>query len=185
MATVINDKFQAQNGFESPNFTVDTAGKLTTPVIDVQSILLNGTPFVAYVPPADDAGDDTGTQVSNSFDSLAVTGGVFKVNYLGNTALSVINGTLTINSIGAVPGSIDNVEIGYNTPSQIRVHTIDMAANPDSTASTINMNGASVKGDVNIANNVVLNTAPSVGTHATSKGYVDATATALAVAFGA
>ena len=80
MATVINDKFQAQNGFESPNFTVDTAGKLTTPVIDVQSILLNGTPFVAYVPAADDAGDDTGTQVSNSFDSLAVTGGVFKVN---------------------------------------------------------------------------------------------------------
>ena len=137
MATVINDKFQAQNGFESPNFTVDNTGKLTTPTIDVQSILLNGTPFVAYVPPEDDGGDDTGTQVSNSFESLAVTGGIFKVNYLG------------------------------------------------STASTINMNGASVKGDVNIADNVVLINQPTVGTHATSKGYVDATATALAVAFGA
>ena len=88
-------------------------------------------------------------------------------------------------SHGAVPGAIDNVEIGYNTPSQIKVHTIDMATNPDSTASTINMNGASVKGDVNIADNVVLTNQPTVGTHATSKGYVDATATALAVAFGA
>ncbi len=185
MATVINDKFQAQHGFESPKFSVDSTGKITTEVLDVKSILLNGTPFVAYVPPEDDGGDDTGTQVSNSFESLAVTGGIFKVNYLGNTSISVVNGRLTINSNGAIPGSIDNVEIGYNTPSQIRVHTIDMAANPDSSASTINMNGASVKGDVNIANNVVLNNQPTVGTHATSKGYVDATATALAVAFGA
>ena len=185
MATVINDKFQAQNGFESPFFTVDTAGKLTTPVIDVQSILLNGTPFVAYVPPADDRGDDTGTQVSNSFDSLAVTGGVFKVNYLSDTALSVVNGRVIIKSVGALPGSIDNVEIGYNTPSQIRVHTIDMATNPDSSASSINMNGASFVGDVNISNNVLLVNQPTLGTHATSKSYVDATATALAVAFGA
>jgi hypothetical protein len=184
MAT-INDKFQAQNGFESPKFSVDTAGKITTETLDVKTILLNGSPFVAYVPPEDQESDDTGTQVSNSFESLAVTGGIFKVNYLGNTAISVLNGQVTVNSIGVIPGSIDNVEIGYNTPSQIKVHTIDMAANPDSTASTINMNGASVKGDVNIANNVVLNNQPTVGTHATSKGYVDATATALAVAFGA
>ena len=184
MAT-IKDKFQAQNGFESPKFSVDTAGKITTETLDVKTILLNGSPFVAYVPPEDQESDDTGTQVSNSFESLAVTGGIFKVNYLGNTAISVLNGQVTVNSIGVIPGSIDNVEIGYNTPSQIKVHTIDMAANPDSTASTINMNGASVKGDVNIANNVVLTNQPTVGTHATSKGYVDATATALAVAFGA
>ena len=184
MAT-INDKFQAQNGFESPKFSVDTAGKITTETLDVKTILLNGSPFVAYVPPEDQESDDTGTQVSNSFESLAVTGGIFKVNYLGNTAISVLNGQVTVNSIGVIPGSIDNVEIGYNTPSQIKVHTIDMAANPDSTASTIDMNGASVKGDVNIANNVVLTNQPTVGTHATSKGYVDATATALAVAFGA
>ena len=184
MAT-INDKFQAQNVFESPKFSVDTAGKITTETLDVKTILLNGSPFVAYVPPEDQESDDTGTQVSNSFESLAVTGGIFKVNYLGNTAISVLNGQVTVNSIGVIPGSIDNVEIGYNTPSQIKVHTLDMAANPDSTASTINMNGASVKGDVNIANNVVLTNQPTVGTHATSKGYVDATATALAVAFGA
>lgn len=184
MAT-INDKFQAQNGFESPNFTVDTTGKLTTPVIDVQTILLNGAPFVAYVPPEDTEDDDTGTQVSNSFESLAVTGGIFKVNYLGNTTLAVVDGRIIIASNGPIPGSIDNVEIGYKTPSQIRVHTIDMASNPDSSASTINMNDATVKGDVNIANNVVLTNQPTVGTHATSKGYVDATATALAVAFGA
>ena len=84
MAT-INDKFQAQNGFESPKFSVDTNGKITTEILDVKTILLNGSPFVAYVPPEDTEDDDTGTQVSNSFESLAVTGGIFKVNYLGNT----------------------------------------------------------------------------------------------------
>ena len=44
--TVINDKFQAQNGFESPNYTVDTAGKITAETLDVKSILLNGKSFV-------------------------------------------------------------------------------------------------------------------------------------------
>ena len=40
--TVINDKFQAQFGFESPKYTVDTAGKITAETLDVKSILLNG-----------------------------------------------------------------------------------------------------------------------------------------------
>ena len=115
MSTVINDKFQAQNGFESPNFTVDNTGKITAPTIDVQNILLNGTQFVQYVPPEDDGGDDTGTQVTNSFETLAVTGGVFKVNYQNSTSLSVVNGKVTISSSGAVPGTIDNVDIGYHT----------------------------------------------------------------------
>tara|TARA_B100001057_G_scaffold482783_1_gene558681 strand:- start:3510 stop:4067 length:558 start_codon:yes stop_codon:yes gene_type:complete len=185
MSTVINDKFQAQNGFESPNFTVDGTGKITAPTIDVQSILLNGTQFVQYVPPQDDGGDDTGTQVTNSFETLAVTGGVFKVNYQNSTSLSVVNGKVTISSTGAVPGTIDNVDIGYHTPGQIRTYGIDMVSAPDSTASTINLNNASIHGDLNVTDNVVLSNDPSLTTHATRKGYVDATATALAVAFGA
>ena len=32
--TIINDKFQAEYGFESPKFTVDTAGKITAEVLD-------------------------------------------------------------------------------------------------------------------------------------------------------
>ena len=184
MSTIINEKFQAQNRFESPNFTVDSTGKITAPTIDVQSILLNGTQFVQYVPPEDDGGDDTGTTVSNSFESLAVTGGVFKVTYQNNTVLSVVNGRLTINSQG-IPGNIDNVDIGYNSPVQIRTYGIDMTNAPDSTASTINLNGAQVNGDLNMADNVVLDKDPSLTKHATRKGYVDATATALAVAFGA
>ena len=185
MATVINDKFQAQNGFESPNFTVDATGRLTTPVINVQSILLNGTPFVAYVPPEEQPGDDTGVQVTNSFESLAVTGGIFKVNYLTNTTLSVIDCRVALNSYGPIPGTVDNVDIGYNTPGQVMAYTIDMTTAPDSTASNINLNGANLNGDVNIVNNVVLQNDPTQTTHATRKGYVDATATALAVAFGA
>ena len=185
MSTVINDKFQAQNGFESPNFTVDNTGKITAPTIDVQSILLNGTQFVQYVPPEDDGGDDTGTQVTNSFETLAVTGGVFKVNYQNSTNLSVVNGRITINSAGAVPGTIDNMDIGYHTPVQVRAYGIDMASAPDSTASAINLNNASLNGDLNVQDNVVLSNDPTLTTHATRKGYVDATATALAVAFGA
>ena len=184
MSTIINEKFQAQNGFESPNFTVDSTGKITAPTIDVQSILLNGTQFVQYVPPEDDGGDDTGTTVSNSFESLAVTGGVFKVTFQNSTVLSVVNGRLTINSQG-IPGNIDNVDIGYNSPVQVRTYGIDMTNAPDSTASTINLNGAQVNGDLNMADNVVLDKDPALTKHATRKGYVDATATALAVAFGA
>ena len=87
--TVINDKFQAQFGFESPKYTVDTAGKITAETLDVKSILLNGKSFVQAAPD-DQTSDDTGTTVSNSFDSLAVNGGVFKVNDSGNnTILSV------------------------------------------------------------------------------------------------
>ena len=183
--TVINDKFQAQNGFESPNFTVDGSGKITAPTIDVKNILLNGTTFVQYVPPEDDGGDDTGTQVTNSFESLAVTGGIFKVNYLNSTSVSVVNGKVTINSLGSVPGNIDNVDIGYNTPVQIRAYGIDMTTAPDSSTSQINVAGATMNGDLTVSNNLLLQTDPTIGTHATNKGYVDSTATALAVAFGA
>ena len=121
MATVINDKFQAQHGFESPNFSVDGTGKLTTPTIDVQSILLNGTPFVAYVPPEDDGGDDTGTQVSNSFESLAVTGGVFKVNYLGTSLTFTGVGSAFNASVNLTDGDVltlddgDAVYVDYNS----------------------------------------------------------------------
>ena len=182
--TVVNDKFQAQNGFESPNFTVDSSGKITAPIIDVKNILLNGTTFVQYVPPTDDGGDDTGTQVSNSFESLAVTGGVFKVNYQNNTILSVVNGRISINNEG-IPGTIDNVDIGYKTPVQIKAYGIDLTTAPDSSTSQLNVDGATMNGTLTVANNLVLQSDPSIGTHATNKGYVDSTATALAVAFGA
>lgn len=181
--TVINDKFQSQNGFESPNFTVNTAGKISADTIDVQRILLNGSVFTQYTPPEDDA-DDIGVVVSNSFDSLAVTGGIFKVTYNSNAALTVIDGVVTINSQGNV-GNIDNVDIGYNTPGQVKAYTIEMTTAPDSTASNIYMNGAAVNGDVNVQDQVVLSNDPTLPAHATKKGYVDATATALAVAFGA
>ena len=53
--TVINDRFQAQFGFESPKYTVDTAGKITAETLDVRTILLAGKSFVQA---ADD--DQTG-----------------------------------------------------------------------------------------------------------------------------
>lgn len=186
MVNAIKDKFQSQNGFESPNFTVDETGRITAPVLNVQSILLNGTPFVAYVPP--DEGDGGGADpnepaITNSFETLAVTGGTFRVSYEGTPTLRVVNGVVRVDSIET--GSIDNMDIGYNTAGQIQVYTIDMTNAPDSTASNINLNGANLNGNVNVADQVVLSNDPTLSTHATRKGYVDATATALAVAFGA
>ncbi|MBR19770.1 MAG: hypothetical protein CMA64_06445 [Euryarchaeota archaeon] len=181
--TVVNDKFQAQNGFESPSFNVDTAGKITGVSLDVQSILLNGKAFVQAE--TGDTSDDTGTTVSNSFDSLAVNGGVFKVNDTNNnTILSVINSRIVINNIG-IPGTIENVDIGYTTPGQIRAYGIDMTTAPDSSASNINASGTNLNGDVTVTDNLLMQKDPTVGTHATRKSYVDSTATALAVAFGA
>lgn len=183
---VINDKFQAQNGFESPNFSVDSTGRITAPVINVQQILLNGENFVQYVPP--DEGDGGGggdgePAITNSFETLAVTGGTLRVSYQGSPALRVVNGVVRVTSIEL--GSIDNVDIGYETPGQIRAYTIDMTNAPDSSASNINLNNANINGDMNIVDNVVLQNDPTSSSHATRKSYVDATATALAVAFGA
>ena len=56
-----------------------------------------------------------------------------------------MNGRLTINS-SCIPGNIDNVDID-TIPVQIRTYGIDMTNAPDSTASTINLNGAQVNGD--------------------------------------
>ena len=185
---VINDKFQSQNGFESPNFTVDATGRITAPVLNVQQILLNGENFVQYVPPEEGEGGGGGADpnepvITNSFETLAVTGGTFRVSYQGTPTLRVVNGVVRVDSVET--GSLDNIDIGYNTAGQIRTYAIDMTNAPDSTASEINLNGANLNGDVNIINQVVLNNEPTSPTHATRKGYVDATATALAVAFGA
>ena len=60
-----------------------------------------------------------------------------------------------------------------------------MTTAPDSTASQLNVDGATMNGDLTVTNNMLLQSDPTIGTHATNKGYVDATATALAVAFGA
>lgn len=184
---VINDKFQSQNGFESPNFTVDATGRITAPVLNVQQILLNGENFVQYVPPEDtDTGGGTDPNeptITNSFETLAVTGGTLRVSYNGTPTLRVINGVVRVDSVET--GTIDNVDIGYTTPGQIRAYTIDMTNAPDSSASDINLNNANINGDMNIVDNVVLQNNPTESTHATRKSYVDATATALAVAFGA
>ena len=77
-------------------------------------ILLNGTQFVLNMGIEDDGGDDTGTTVPNSFESLAVTGGVFKV-YTKNTVLSTVV-MADLQLIAWYSCNIDNVDIGYNTP---------------------------------------------------------------------
>ena len=182
--TVINDRFQAQFGFESPKYTVDTAGKITAETLDVRTILLAGKSFVQAADD-DQTGDDTGTTVSNSFESLAVNGGVFKVNDTGNnTILSVINSRIVINNKG-IPGTIDNVDIGYHTPVQVKAYNIDMTTAPDISESNLNVSGSYLKGDLTVNDNLIMQKDPTVGTHAARKGYVDSTATALAVAFGA
>ena len=68
---------------------------------------------------------------------------------------------------------------------QIKAYGIDMTTAPDSSASNINVSGSNLNGDLTVNDNLLMQKDPSSGTHAARKGYVDATATALAVAFGA
>jgi hypothetical protein len=49
----------------------------------------------------------------------------------------------------------------------------------------LNVSGSNLNGDLTVNDNLLMQRDPTVGTHAARKGYVDATATALAVAFGA
>lgn len=176
---VTKDKFKSEYGFESPNFEVQTSGALKAQSIDVNTILLGGTPFVQYTPPED---DDDAVVIPNTFTSLNVNEGIFQVNQNSKNIVKVEEGKIVLHS--DVTGEINNMDIGLSTPGQAKFISIDMAQPQDSTTSTINLNNTVFNGDLTVNDNVILTNQPSVANHASTKGYVDSTASALAIAFG-
>jgi len=184
-------KFRSEQGFESPNFDVSTVGRVTTRVLDVNQILLNGVPFVGTDPdePVDptDPGDG-GTDPTNPFDnitSLTVNGQLRVNNTINNVSTRIVtvqNGVVTINN--ADTGSIDNVNIGMQTPGQARFYSVDLVGAPDSTAAILEADGAIFNGDITFNGNLSINATPVNGTDITNKNYVDTTALAFSVALG-
>lgn len=189
MAT-LNEKFKSEFGFESPEFTVTQNGRVTAAVLDVQAIRIAGVPFVGTEPvdPTDpgagDGGDqDTGgeTPSASAFPNLKVDG-PFEVYNATNFIMEAIDGILKIKPQAI--GSMDNVDIGLEEPGQARVYSLELTSAPDSTASVLKVNNTRVEGEMILEDGLKINNPPVEATDGTNKSYVDATASALAIAFG-
>lgn len=184
MAAVVNTKkFKSEQGFESPKFTVDINGRLTSEILNVKQILLNGVPFVGQVDDDDDEGEGGG-EVTNPFENIAdlsVTT-TFNVDQSNVSVLNVAGGIITANSTST--GSIDNMDIGQTTPGQAKFYELDIVASPDSTAAILNADGATFNGGITFTNSPSVSVAPTTNNHVTTKSYVDSQAIALSIALG-
>ncbi len=184
MAAVVNTKkFKSEQGFESPKFTVDINGRLTSEILNVKQILLNGVPFVGQVDDDDDEGDGGG-EVANPFENIAdlSVNTTFNVKQSNVSVLSVAGGIITANS--PTTGSIDNMDIGQTTPGQAKFYELDIVASPDSTAAVLNADGATFNGGITFTNSPSVSVAPTTNNHVTTKSYVDSQAIALSIALG-
>ena len=185
MAAVVNTKkFKSEQGFESPKFTVDINGRLTSEILNVKQILLNGVPFVGAVD--DDGGDDGGGggEAVNPFENIAdlSVNTSFNVTQSGVSNLSVANGIVTVASTNT--GSIDNMDIGQTTPGQAKFYELDIVPAGDSTAAVLNADGATFNGGITFTNVPSVSVAPTINNHVTTKSYVDSQAIALSIALG-
>jgi len=176
--------FKSEYGFESGTFTVNSLGQITAPRIDVKSILINGVPFVGQEDDDDeDLGGGGGT--ANPFDnvaSLTVSQNLL-VNYNSNQQLRVANGTITIDPDNT--GELNNVNVGLETPGQAKFYHLEMVSAPDSTASIISADGATLEGIVTVDGSLRITGTPTNAGDITPKSYVDSTALALSIALGA
>jgi len=181
-------KLTSQYGFESPNFEVGTNGRITTRVLDVNQILLNGVPFVGADPDEPVDPGDGGPDPTNPFEnitSLTVNGPLRVNNSLDDVLTNVLtieNGAISISN--DTTGSIENVNIGLQTPGQARFYSVDLVSAPDSTAAVLNADGATINGNLTIDGTLALSVTPVNATDITNKEYVDSTSIAFSVALG-
>ena len=185
MVAVVNSKkFKSEQGFESPKFTVDTNGRLTTSILDVKQILLNGVPFVGQSDDDTGGGDDGGGETQNPFENIAdlSVNNTFTVRQSNVNNMRVAKGIVTIASTNT--GTLDNVNVGMTTPGQAKFYELDLVSAPDSTASVINADGATVNGTLTFTDGIAVATAPVNNNDVTNKGYVDSQAIALSIALG-
>ena len=183
MVAVVNSKaFKSEQGFESPKFTVDVNGRLTSEILDVKQILLNGVPFVGETPDDEGGGGDTPT--TNPFENIVdlSVNNSFTVRQSDVNNIRVANGIVTISSTNV--GTMDNVDIGQSTPGQAKFYELDLVSAPDSTASVINANNTTVNGTLTFSDGLAVSTAPVTNNDVTNKGYVDSQAIALSIALG-
>lgn len=170
--TVEYSPLKSNYGFSSPGFVVDQTGNVTLEnnIIVAGNATVNGTLFAENVQfgnqetnfnivDNDDSTFSLAKEITNShlrnlgvLEKLEVDGDVY-IGIASTSFITIDNGTIIISS--SEVGSLDNIEIGQNTPAE--------AAFTVATAST----------------------QPTETGHLTRKDYVDARITAFSIAFGA
>lgn len=179
---VAQKKLTSDFGFKSPGFQVDENGALFSASLNTNNFLINGNSILST------SGDTLSPVVVNS--SLETVGNLTGLTVIGDVnlkqgsaqRLSIIGGRVRINS--GLLGSIDNVEIGVNTPSRVVATRLDVTSTMNANNVSISMDSSSISGSVTFVDGLAVPT-PQTNTDAASKGYVDNSVIAFSVAFGA
>jgi hypothetical protein len=194
--------FESRTGFKSPGFEVTPLGDITanslkisiTQELDVPSLKIAGIDIINN----DDSSFSLGDSIINS--SLQRLGTLEYLNIEGDLMMtkgsswtvSVVDGKITLLS-GPEVGTLDNIDIGSTAPA---LGTFTDVVSDTLLTDTLDVTGVStlnslyVNYDVLVVGtlevtDITINNQPTEIYHATRKDYVDNTASAFAIAFGA
>lgn len=207
-------------GFESPGFIVSPTGnvtingELTVPnEISVEQIFVQGVPLLENL----DSTISLANEIKNSnlsglgiLEKLEVDGDVY-IGIASTNFITIDNGTIVVTS--QETGSLDNMDIGLNTPANadfldvnigttgnnktLSVYgTVTVDGSASITTATITTGAvttltsttgtiADLSTDEIAADDITINNTPTELFHSTRKDYVDNRITAFSIAFGA
>ncbi len=207
-------------GFESPGFIVSPTGNVTISgevtipnEISVQQVFVQGIPLLENV----DSTVSLANEIKNSqltglgvLERLEVDGDVY-IGVSSTNFITIDNGTIVVTS--SETGSLDNMEVGLNTPAAAAFLDVNIGTLFEnktlSLYGTANINGSASITTANIttgtvttltsttgtidnlsteeitADDITINNVPVELNHATRKDYVDNRITAFSIAFGA
>jgi len=217
---------RSTHGFQSPGFLVSPTGQLTitsgeTQIfndrVDINSdlyvadqIYINSVPLLDLTDPLV---NKLNSAITESFltrvstlQELNVDGDVNIEDGAGNVNISIVNGTITIDSTNL--GSLDNVAIGQTIPADATFNVVNInntltvsgdvtfitsVNGPTGNITTVNsttgnittVNSTTINTDVIEVDDITINNTPVELYHATRKDYVDNRVTAFSIAFGA
>lgn len=200
-------QFNSDTGFKSPNFSIDSVGRLTLSADAVfdNNLTVTGTIFANVISFGDEARNisiidavetpdgptyELSDQITLSnlrrlgvLDNLEVEGDVF-FGRSSTTYFQLDDGTLRLFSLER--GGIQNVDIGTDAPGDAKFIHVDIG-DVDSTGGRLNVIGnVSVEsGDISIDGDINITNTPTNIDHATRKDYVDNRISAFSIAFGA
>jgi len=195
---------ESKSGFKSPGFSVNENGDLTVDGAVLFNSQLNVAPDFAVngvlIIDSTDSIVALGDQIKHSslvklgvLENLSIDGD-FTVAQGSTPYVSIVNGHVEINSVASV-GAIDNVDIGLKDPGDANFKSVNIGPG-DSTGELSVQGNASISLDLTVtgdttvsgdiaASNITVSNTPTANNQVTRKDYVDARATAFAVAFGA
>lgn len=207
-------------GFESPGFIVSPTGNVTISgelnipnEISAQQVFVQGIPLLENV----DSTVSLANEIKNSnlsglgiLEKLEVDGDVY-IGIASTNFITIDNGTIVVTS--QETGSLDNMEIGLNTPAEAAFLDVTIGSGVDtktlSVYGTANIDGSasittatittgtvttltSTTGSIDdlttqdvTADDITINNTPTELFHSTRKDYVDNRITAFSIAFGA